>query len=460
MREWEEPDRSHWAKPRDRQAQRTELINTTSIGMPVEPAPDAAELLQAIPVIASTTTLVTSSVRPEEAEQLRAAGRPVPKNIFAFLEKVDARLVAIIGSVTAGFSPVFVRMSGENTATSVLFRFGFALIPLLILALIERRLNGPMPRRTMLLHLLGGGFFGLDVGLWTQGVLLAGAGIATVAGNLQVIIVPLIALVIFRERLSIAFIASIPVMLTGVLLLSGIIESGDLSGDVFIGVLLAVTGGFAYSVYILILGRARATGHASTQVFLALLSTTIVGTAISSSFGAPNLTPPMGALLLLLITALLGQVVGWIATSNALARLDSATGSMLLLTQPMIAIVAGMVLLNEQISLLQWIGVVAIIVTVAFISLSNNSGERRRRRRVKRIQAIVHKQQRAQADALAKRKGRSQPPQELIERATLAMRRADEPIEGEPEQQTGKVSAEPADAPSDTPETDAQKTSD
>lgn len=405
MREWDEPDRSHWAQPRDRQAPRAERINTTAIGMPLEAAPDASELMQSIPVIASTTTLITTSITPEEEAQLRAAGRPVPKNIFAFLDRVDAKIVALVGSFSVGFSPVFIRMAGENTATSVLFRFGIALIPLFILAVIERRLNGPMPRRTMLLHLLGGVFFGLDVGLWTQGVMLAGAGIATVAGNLQVIIVPLIALVIFRERLSVAFIAAIPVMLTGVVLLSGIIETGDLTGDVFIGVLLAVAGGFAYSVYILILGRAKATGHASTQVFIATVSTTLVGTAISTAFGLPNLTPPVDALILLVITAILGQVVGWLATSNALARLDSATGSMLLLMQPLIAILAGVVLLNEQISLLQWAGVIAIILTVAFISLSSNAGERRRRRRLKRMRAAINKRQQQQAEALAKRHG-------------------------------------------------------
>lgn len=390
MREWDEPDRSHWAKPRERQRDRVERINTTAIGMPIEPAPDAGELLRAIPPIASTTTLITTSLTAEEAHQLREAGRPVPKDIFGFLNRVDARLVALIGSFTVGFSPVFIRMAGENTATSVLFRFGLALVPLLFLAIWERRLNGPMPRRTLLLHLLGGVFFGLDVGLWTQGVMLAGAGIATVAGNLQVIIVPLIALVIFREKLSVAFIAAIPIMLTGVLLLSGIIESGDLTGDVFIGVLLAVAGGFAYSVYILILGRARAAGHASTQVFLATLSTTIVGTSVSTAFGAPNLTPPMTAVLILTATALFGQVIGWIATSNALARLDSATGSMLLLMQPLIAIMAGLILLNEQISLLQWVGVIAIIATVMFISLASTSGERRRRR-FKRMRAHANR---------------------------------------------------------------------
>lgn len=375
--EFGEVNRSNWVSPRKQRGEHAERIPTSVTGVPVSAAPSAEDLLNA-PMLGPSTTPITLPITLEEEARLRKAGKPVPKNLFGFLNRVDPRIVALLGSVAVGLNPVFVRMSGENAATAVFFRFAIALIPLGIFAIMEWRLNGKMRGRDVLLHLLAGAFFGLDVGLWIPGVLLAGAGIATVAGNLQVIIVPLLALLIFREKLTLPFIIAIPVMLGGVVLLSGVIEQGDLSGDAFLGVMLAVAGGVAYAGYIMIIGRARPTGHASTNVFLSSFSAMIVGTAVSSGWGAPNFTPDWQPLIILIMMALFSQVIGWVATSAALPRLDSATGSMLLLTQPLVAIIGGVLILGEYISILQWVGIIAIILAVWFTS--SVSGRRRKRK--------------------------------------------------------------------------------
>lgn len=364
-------DRSHWAKPHDKQHDRVERINTTMTGVPISPAPDVNELVAAAPVLGTSTTAITTTISTEEAERLRAAGRPVPKDLFGFLNRIDPRAVALMGSIAVGLNPVLTRLSGENAATAVFFRFAIALIPLAVFAVLEWRMNGPMKARPVLLHLLAGVFFGLDVGLWIPGVMLAGAGIATVAGNLQVIIVPLMAWLIFREKLTLPFILAIPVMLGGVVLLSGVIEQGDLTGDAFLGVLLAVAGGVAYAGYIMIIGRSRPTGHASTNVFLSTLTSMVVGTTVASAFGAPNFTPEFQPFMILIAMALLSQVIGWVTTSSALPRLDSSTGSMLLLTQPLVAVVGGVLLVGEFISPLQWVGIVAIVLAVWFTSVAS-----------------------------------------------------------------------------------------
>ncbi|MGO1545455.1 MAG: DMT family transporter [Gulosibacter sp.] len=375
--EFGELDRSHWANPKKEQRDRFERINTTTTGVPIAPSPDIDDFVSSAPVLGTSTTPITTSISLEEARRLEGAGRPVPKDLFGFLNKIDPRVVALMGSLAVGMNPVLTRMSGENAATAVFFRFAIALIPLAVFAIMEWRMNGPMKARPVILHLLAGVFFGLDVGLWIPGVMLAGAGIATVAGNLQVIIVPLLAFVIFREKMTLPFIAAIPVMLGGVVLLSGVIEQGDLTGDAFLGVALAVAGGFAYAGYIMIIGRSRPTGHASTNVFLSSFTAMIVGTAVASFFGAPNFTPDFTPLMILIAMALLSQVIGWVTTSSALPRLDSSTGSMLLLTQPLVAVVGGVLILNEQISILQWVGIVAIILAVWFTSVA--SARRRRR---------------------------------------------------------------------------------
>lgn len=343
--------RSHWARPHERGE---------------EPVSDA------YPVVPPTTTmLLTTAIPAAERRRLRAAGKKVPKDLFAFLTKLDARLVVIFGSIAVGFGPLLTKMSGENAATTIFFRFALALIPLAVFAVLEWRLNGRMRWKGMAMHLLAGVFFGLDVGLFIPGVYLAGAGIATVAGNLQVIIVPLMALLFFRERMARPFLVAIPFMLGGVVLLSGVLEQGDFTGEVFFGVLLAIAGGFAYSGYVMVIARARPTGHACTQVFLSTFMSMIVGTVVAAPFGMPNFTPPLENLLVLIALALFAQVIGWLATASALPRVDGTTGPMLLLIQPLVAVVGGVVLLGEVISVLQWLGIVIVIAAVAFTTIAN-----------------------------------------------------------------------------------------
>lgn len=344
--------RDRWAAPRTDRDERTAYIGTTTTGIPIPAVPQAAELRDQVPVLGTSTTPITLPFTQTDRERLAAAGRRVPHDLFGGLNRVDARIVAILGSLTVGTAPVLMGLSGQNPATVVVFRAGLAILPLAVLACIEWRRNGTMRGKHVLLHLLAGAFFGIDMGLWSPGVHLAGAGIASAAANLQVIIVPLLAWLIFRERLPVAFIVAVPVMLAGVVLLSGVLEQGSFSSDLFAGVLLSVAGGFGYAGYIIILSRAPAPGHAATQVLLSTCSAMVVGTVLASAFGLPDLTPGFWPLMCLLGLALFGQVIGWIATSNALPRLASSTGSMLLLIQPLVAIFGGMLLLGERISLL------------------------------------------------------------------------------------------------------------
>jgi drug/metabolite transporter (DMT)-like permease len=136
---------------------------------------------------------------------------------------------------------------------------------------------------------------------------------------------------------------------------------------VFLGVMLAVAGGFAYAGYVMVIARARPTGHACTQVFLSTTSAMVVGTLVATPFGAPNFTPPLEHLLVLIALALLAQVVGWIATSSALPRVDGTTGPI----QPLVAVVGGVVFLAEQITVLQWLGIAIVIAAIGFTTVAN-----------------------------------------------------------------------------------------
>ena len=112
----------------------------------------------------------------------------------------------------------------------------FARWPQVVLAYLENRRYGPRPLRQRALAWLAGVLFALDLIAWHYGIEQVGAGLATVLGNLQVVFVGLLAWAILGERPSNRSLAAIPVALFGVLLISGIFESGAYGKNPGLGV--------------------------------------------------------------------------------------------------------------------------------------------------------------------------------------------------------------------------------
>ncbi|WP_262402439.1 EamA family transporter [Actinomadura sp. CNU-125] len=116
------------------------------------------------------------------------------------MRKIDPRLLAIAGAAFISVSAILFRLSGVSSGTGAFFRCALAMPVLLALALRERRRRGRAAGGG--LDVLAGVLLGVDLVLWGASIGLVGAGIATVLVNVQVVVVPLLAAAVFRERPS------------------------------------------------------------------------------------------------------------------------------------------------------------------------------------------------------------------------------------------------------------------
>ena len=71
-----------------------------------------------------------------------------------------------------------------------------------------------------------------------------------------------------------------------------------------------------------------------------------------------------------MLLAIVAQVVGWLLIGAALAELPSLETSILLLVQPVFALIWGRLIFDERLSALQWLGTALVLVGVATISMS------------------------------------------------------------------------------------------
>ena len=269
------------------------------------------------------------------------------------------------GAVCIAFSGILVRLANVPPSTAAFYRCAYALPPLALLALWERRRYGPRPRSQQVLALGAGVFFAVDLILWHHAIAAVGAGLATVLGNVQVVIVPLLAWAVLAERPERRTLAAVPIAFGGVVLISGVVGAGAYGDDPALGVLFGVGTAIAYSVFLLVLRAGnRDIRRPGGPLFDATLASAIVTLPAGWALGELELDPTWPAHGWLVTLAVTSQVAGWLLISLALPRVPAALTSIVLTLQPALAVVLAVVLIDESPSAVQLAGIAVILAGV------------------------------------------------------------------------------------------------
>ncbi|HEY6569162.1 MAG TPA: DMT family transporter, partial [Candidatus Limnocylindrales bacterium] len=260
---------------------------------------------------------------------------------------------------------VFYLMSGVSPSTGVFWRCVYGLPILLIVAWREWGTLGPMSRRSIGLCAVAGVCFAVDLITFHYAVDVIGAGLATVMGNLQVVIVALAAWAAFGERPRNEVLAALPVMMLGVVLISGVVGAGAYGTDPRLGVAIGVVTATAYAGYLLIIRRATPDQRPAAPVAIATAVTALCAGLFGAAAGDLDLTPGLPADAYLIALGILSQSVGYLAIQVSLPRLPAVIASVLLLVQPVTTVFLGAILLRELPSPFQLAGVALVIAGIA-----------------------------------------------------------------------------------------------
>jgi drug/metabolite transporter (DMT)-like permease len=268
----------------------------------------------------------------------------------------------LVGAVAIAFSGIIFRLAHVSASTGAFYRCVFALPPLWVLARLEDRRYGPRSRRAVLLAWIAGIFFAVDLVLWHNAIEQVGAGLATVLGNTQVVLVGLLAWALLGERPGRSSLAAIPIVGAGVVLISGALEQGAYGSNPGLGAVYGVLTGIAYSGFLLTLRQgSRDLRRFAGPLYSATLAAAIGCAAIGLVVGDLDLAPSGPALGWLVLLALSTQVVGWLLISASLPRLPAVVTSILLTLQPVCSVVFAAILVDESPSTLQLAGAACIL---------------------------------------------------------------------------------------------------
>jgi drug/metabolite transporter (DMT)-like permease len=264
------------------------------------------------------------------------------------------------------FSGIFYRFAHVTPETATAFRCLYGLPVLALVGWVEHRRYGPLPSRAVWLAIIAGVFFAGDLLSWHHAVDQVGAGLATVLGNLQVIVVAFVAWLVFGERPPRTVLYGLPFVLAGVVLISGIVGQDAYGANPALGVVLGIVTALAYAGYLLIIRRgSNDLRRPAGPVAISTASTAIVAIVFGLAVGQLDPVPSWPSHGWLALVGITSQSIGYLIISISLPRLPAALTSIILLTQPVATVVLARVLLDEEPSIAQLLGVALVIAGIA-----------------------------------------------------------------------------------------------
>ncbi len=216
---------------------------------------------------------------------------------------------------------------------------------------------------------LGGGL-GIFHVFWNLAVLLNGAAVATVQQAAMPAIVAIIAWIVWRESLTWNKILAIVLTFVGTVLVSGIEKLGAVEMTMA-GFLVGLALPIAYSGYNLFGKMVRQQYHYSSLTIL----------VYAFGFGALALFPfqfftaqpwPLATPGVLWFAGMIGlaTIIPWASYTFALGKLPASVAGILAMTEIPIVAVYAYVLLREQMTPIQLVGAVLVIIGVLLLSWS------------------------------------------------------------------------------------------
>jgi drug/metabolite transporter (DMT)-like permease len=280
-----------------------------------------------------------------------------------------------VGALGIATSGVFIALADASPATATFFRCALAAPVLWPLAHMERRRVGPLRWQHGIVAALAGVLFAADALLWTQAVFEVGAGLTAVLVNAQVVIVPMLALLIDREPISRIYILVLPFMVGGILLTGGVFESVSTGTDPLRGTVHALLAALCYAVFLFLLRRTGHVGQPVQSYFVICVSAAMVAALWHGMVFAPGWT----AFGWLTLTAVCGQLIGWLAVALAAPGLSSTVSAAILMLVPVGTLALAALILDESPTELQLFGCLLMLASAYTAADANRSPDRPRR---------------------------------------------------------------------------------
>lgn len=278
-----------------------------------------------------------------------------------------------IGVVGISFAAAFVRWSGVSAGLSAFYRLFYGTLSLfLMISFMHIRskkysIYKSIPSDLIKKSFLAGLFLGVDLYIWHISILMIGSGLATVIANTQVFHTVIIGSFFLGEKLDWKWKLILPIAFIGVGLIAVKDFNIEVDTDFIIGTSYSVVAGFLYAIFLYftksIRGKYESIPSIVTWFYITFFCFVTI-TVLNLFDGYIQFDIGLESHAVLFTLGLITTAISWVLISRAISVLPLIKTSFMLLGQPVLATVWGVLFFEEYLTTLQMIG---LVITVSML---------------------------------------------------------------------------------------------
>ena len=285
----------------------------------------------------------------------------------------SATLGLIIGCIIFGLGSLIVAHVDVGGFAMAFWRLAISGIVFTILATISKQAK-PTSNRALVFTLLSGAFLGFDLALWHESIYAVGPGISTLLNSLQIFFLAAFGFMLFQERQTILQLISLLIALIGVAFIAS--PEFDYNVDAAQGFITGIISGAMLAASMTFIRLTHDT--APTPIFILMQRISIGG---SLAMIIPMLIIDNGHLLpstlgdfaWIIVYGTVMQCLAWGLIAYSIPKLSLALTGLLLLSEPIAALIIDYFWLQKAIDSLQWFGAVLTMLAIYLGSLKPKS---------------------------------------------------------------------------------------
>ena len=281
--------------------------------------------------------------------------------------KTKGYILGTIAAATYGMNPLFalpLYKAGMNPESVLFFRYMTA-IPILAVMIKARGRSFKVSRKETLTLVIMGLLVAISSLTLFQSYNFMEAGIASTILFVYPIMVALIMSLVFKEKLT---------MMTGLCLLlalggiSMLYKGGDGTTLSLTGTLLALASALTYAIYIVGINQTVLKSTATLTVTFYVLVFGVTLFIIRLLTGTALTTPDKWYLWLnVLALSVFPTAISFLCTTSAIQYIGSTPTAILGALEPVTAIIFGITIFGERMTLRESIGIVMILIAVTLV---------------------------------------------------------------------------------------------
>ena len=274
-----------------------------------------------------------------------------------------------VGVLALSFSAMFVRWADAPGPVTAFYRMFLSIFMLAPFVLPRAAGKQAFRSKALIFPFMAGVFTALDLALWTSSLAFTTAANATLLGNTAPLWVALGAWLILKQKLSARFWRGLAITLTGAAIIMG--TDFILHPRFGIGDVMAIFTGFFYGGYFLFTEKSRLYFSPIHHIWVVGIGASIALFVINMILQYPVTGFDTRTWIVFVSTALVSQLIGYMALAFALGHLPASIVAPTMVLQPVATAILAIPLLGEIPTIWQGMGGVVALAGIYMVNLSH-----------------------------------------------------------------------------------------